>query len=163
MNALLQWNDDRPDVFRARCRSGVTYRIGRDGPAAWWLKATQPDGTETTLSSGHLADMKALANMDEAARRPKTAPQSIAWTRIKNGHWWGVSTAGTAYKIVRVGRLMGETLWRLEEFAAHAKHGSAMTEDAERGDPLDEGTLNAMKKRATMAAGEAATIREAAE
>lgn len=154
MSALLQWTDERPDVFRARGRSGVTYRIGRDGPAAWWLKATQPDGTETTLSSGHLADMKAMANMDEAARRPKTAPQSIAWTRIKNGHWWGVSTAGTAYKIVRVGRLMGETLWRLEEF---------MNEDAERGDPLDEGPLNAMKKRATMAAGEAATSQEAAE
>lgn len=142
----LQWNDERPDLFRARGRSGRVYRIGRDGPGDWTLRVAAGDD-ETYLSRGTLADMKALANIDEAEHAPPSAPRRITWTRIGNGHWWGTQEAigSTAYKVLKAGRICGETIWRLEEYA---------NEDAERGATIDEGPLAAMKRRAARHAGE---------
>ena len=143
----LQWNDERPDVYVARGRSGRVYRIGRAGPGDWRLWLTAVGVPEYELSRGSLADMKLMADTDEQEFAPKVVAQRIAWTKIGDGHWWGVAPIGTAYKIKRVGRVMGETLWRLEEFA---------NADAESGEPVDEGSLAAMKSRAARAAGDVA-------
>lgn len=148
MSAHLQWTDERPDVFRAPGRSGRLYRIGRDGPGDWYLRVTPAGGqAERDLSRGTLADMKLLASVDEAEHAPPVTAQRIAWTRIRADHWWGVSASGPAYKALKVGRIDGETVWKLEAFA---------NEDAEHGEWLDEGTLNAMKRRAALHAAEAA-------
>lgn len=145
----LQWNDERPDVYVARGRSGRVYRIGRAGPGDWRLWVTvHPGLLPDEMYRGCLADMKALANVDEAEHAPKPVAQHIGWTRIRDGEWWGTTgDTGPAFKICRVGRVCGETIWRLDEYA---------NADAERGDPLDEGPLAAMKARAARAAGEAA-------
>jgi len=144
--ALLQWNDERPDVFRATGRSGRLYRLGRAGSGDWWLRVTPAGKDETEFSRGYLADMKALADLDEAEHAPEVRARRISWSRIRDGEWWGTTPAsGPAYKILRVGRFMGETTWRPEAF---------QNADATHGETLDEGPLAAMKKRAALHAGE---------
>lgn len=146
MSTPLQWADERPDLFRARGRSGRLYRIGRDGPGDWWLRVTACEGAdETKLSRGTLADMKLLASVDEAENAPRAPAQRIVWTRIRPGHWWGVSASGSAYKVLKTGRIADETVWKLEAFA---------NEDAEHGEWLDEGPLAALKRRAAQHAAE---------
>lgn len=146
--AALDWNDERPDVFRARGRSGRLYRIGRAGSGDWWLRVTPEGEDESEFSRGYLADMKALADVDEAGYAPKVVAQRIDWTRIRDGEWWGTTTdTGPAYKVLRIGRAMGETLWRLQAYP---------NADANGCETLDEGGLGAMKKRASLHAGEQA-------
>lgn len=150
MGTHLEWSDIRPTQLRAVGRSGVEYRIEqRDG--AWSLfRFTSAADRGVAVSSGWLADMKALADQHEAdALGTAPAPQRIDWAKVKPGHYWGVAPIGFGYRILKVGMVEGAPLWRLEQFP---------NEDAEHGTIVDEGSLGAMKaaavRRATAAAAE---------
>lgn len=149
MGTRLEWSDIRPTLLRAVGRSGVEYRIEqRDG--AWWLvRFTSAADRGVSVSTGWLADMKALANQYEAdALGPAPAAQRIAWTKLKPGHYWGVAPVGLGYRILKVGMVDGSPLWQLEQFPnADAKHGTF----------IDEGSLAAMKALAVRLATVAAT------
>lgn len=137
--AVLQWNDIRPTLLRATGRSGVEYSIYQiaAGPPARWdlFRFATPDDEGAYVSTGWLADMKALAEEAERdAVGEAPTPQRIAWTKLKPGHYRGVSSCGLAYRILQVG-----SIWQLEQFA---------NEDAEHGTLLDEGSLAAMKAAA---------------
>lgn len=154
MSGALDWIDDRPTLLRAVGRGGRVYRIEQREPGCWVL-TIGAGGKDEPLSSGILADMKALANAHEDSLAPPMPKQPVTWTRIRNGHWWGVAAIGTAYKIVKVGRIAGTVVWQLQTFA---------NEDADHGQWLDDGSLAAMKSRAVAHATEEARdkIEEAA-
>lgn len=145
----LQWTDVRPTHLRAVSRSGGDYQIIRCETSGWNLyRFDERDPNGTLLNHGALADMKALAEAAEEDRVGQLpTPQRIQWTKIRDGHYWGVAPIGLAYRVLKVGIADGAAVWRLEQFA---------NEDAEHGAPLDEGSLQSLKRRAEQDATAAA-------
>lgn len=147
---LLEWSDVRPTLLRAQGRSGAEYRLEqRDG--AWWLfRFDGGDDVGKAISTGWLADMKALAELHEAdALGPQPEPQRIAWKKARRGYYIGSALNGRAYRILQI----GET-WQLEALER--------TTD-QTGTHLDEGSLAAMKAAAARHATEAKVARRAEE
>lgn len=68
----LQWNDDRPDLFRARGRPGRIYRIARDGPGDWALHEYANEDAEhgIAIDEGPLAAMKRSAARHAGEAQP---------------------------------------------------------------------------------------------
>jgi hypothetical protein len=151
--ALLQWSNIRPTLLRAVGRSGVEYRLEKSPLGNRWMLTcfASLDDPGTHIMCGHQVDMKAIAEEREADElgEPRR-PQRIAWSKIRAGHYWGISDIGVAYRILNVGRQNGEIVWTLERFE---------NEDAELGTPLDDGSLQACKRRAVEDATEAAKDR----
>jgi len=149
--ALLQWSDLRPTLHRAVGRSGNTYELASDdGCRELWVFPAD-HGPGKRIDTGWLADMKARADMierDAIGHAPPT--QRIAWTKIKPGHYWGLSEIGPAYRVLSMGRQNGEAVWRLERFE---------NQDSEYGSAIDEGSLHLCKRRAVEDATEAARAR----
>ena len=144
----MDWIDERPDCLKATGLSGWEYRLWKRAPGDWSLHVTPAAGGQSTVAArGALHVMKAWANQMESDARPAAARTAISWTRISNGHWWGTTASGPAYKIVRVGRVWGSEHWRLEAFA---------NEDATHGEWIDEGSCATLKRRAAAHAAELA-------
>lgn len=154
--ALLQWSDVRPTLLRAVGRSGVTYRIYNihaGPPVRWDLYRFTAEVNGEFVSTGTLADMKALAEEHERdALGPAPEPQRIVWEKTRFGYW-GVAPVGRSYRI----RKITSDQWSLDLFT------NIMGKVAEPGTPLDMGSLAAMKAAAQRDATEAARERANAE
>lgn len=136
----LEWSDIRPTLLRAVGRSGVEWQL-HQRDETWVLYRYAPGADPVRVSSGWIADMKSLAELEEADLiGPAPAPQRIEWARINTGRHHGTAACGLVYHLLKAG-----DVWQL-----------ACMSDGDFGGFRDEGSLPAMKAAAQRHATEAA-------